>query len=548
MGAGEVGHDYDALIVGAGFAGLYMLHRLRQAGFRARVLEAGDGIGGVWFWNRYPGARCDIESTQYSYQFSPELEQEWCWSERYATQAEILSYANHVADRFDLRGDIELETRVVAARFDERARIWQLTSQDGRQFSSRFVIMATGCLSVPTWPRIPGISSFAGEVHHTGTWPREGVGFEGKRVAVIGTGSSAIQSIPVIAREARHVTVFQRTPAYTVPARNIALPPSVLTGIKAIYRQLRARAKQMPTGVLFDSSTEQATEASPERRAREYERRWQRGGLTFLSAYSDILTDAEANRTAADFVRAKIRGIVKDPAVAERLMPTTPIGAKRLCVDLGYYETFNRENVTLVDVSAAPIERISEGGVVAGGALHACDIIVLATGFDAMTGALMRIDIEGRGGLSLAQTWAAGPRTYLGLAIHGFPNLFTITGPGSPSVLTNMLPSIEQHVEWIADCMIVLRQRGIAAIEATADAENAWVAHVAEEARHTLRAVGSSWYVGANVPGKPQVFMPYAGGVPKYAQTCEEVAARGYEGFALTCTDAAAGPREETPA
>lgn len=548
MGAGEVGCDYDALIVGAGFAGLYMLHRLRQAGFRARVLEAGDGIGGVWYWNRYPGARCDIESTQYSYQFSPELEQEWCWSERYATQAEILRYANHVADRFDLRADIELATRVVAMRFDERARVWRLASHDGRAFSSRFVVMATGCLSVPAWPQIPGLATFSGEVHHTGTWPHEGVDFNGKRVAVIGTGSSGIQSIPVIARDARHVTVLQRTPAYSVPARNIALPPSVLAGIKAIYRQLRARAKQMPTGVLFDSSTAKALETTPELREREYERRWRRGGLTFLSAYSDILTDHAANETAADFVRAKIRSIVKDPVLAERLSPTTPIGAKRLCVDLGYYETFNRDNVSLVDVSAAPIERITEAGIVANGTLHEADIVVLATGFDAMTGALLRIDIEGRAGLTLAQKWEDGPRTYLGLAIHGFPNLFTITGPGSPSVLTNMLASIEQHVEWIADCLMALHEGGHAVIEATAEAEDAWVKHVADEAGNSIRANESSWYVGANVPGKPRVFMPYAGGVPKYARTCEDVAARGYRGFVRERAATADGPLEEEPA
>lgn len=546
MGAGEGGQGYDALIVGAGFAGLYMLHRLRQAGFRARVLEAGDGIGGVWFWNRYPGARCDIESTQYSYQFSPELEQEWCWSERYATQTEILSYANHVADRFDLHRDIELETRVVSMQFDEAAQAWQLTSDDDRHFSARFAIMATGCLSVPSWPTIPGLANFAGEVHHTGAWPRGGVDFGGKRVAVIGTGSSGVQSIPVIAREAGHVTVFQRTPAYSVPGRNIALPPSVLTGIKAIYRQLRARAKQMPTGVLFDYSAERAMETSPELREREFERRWSRGGLTFLSAYADILTDPTANETAADFVRGKIRSIVRNPDVARRLMPATPIGAKRLCVDLGYYETFNRDNVSLVDVSEAPIERITDAGLEVDGKLHQADIIVVATGFDAMTGALLKIDIEGRHGLTLAEKWADGPHSYLGLAVHGFPNLFTITGPGSPSVLTNMLASIEQHVEWIGDCLSAMRDRGAGTIEADEAVENAWVAHVAEEASRTLRAVGASWYVGANVPGKPRVFMPYAGGVPQYAQKCDEVAARGYDGFMLEPSELASPREEET--
>jgi cyclohexanone monooxygenase len=533
MDVGESRGEIDALIVGAGFAGLYMLHRLRTAGFRARVLEAGNGIGGVWYWNRYPGARCDIESTQYSYQFSPELEQEWCWSERYAAQGEILRYAEHVADRFDLSRDIELGTRVVSARFDEAACRWQLASQDGRRFSAPFLIMATGSLSVPTRPAIPGLADFAGAVVHTARWPAEGVDLAHKRIAVIGTGSSAVQSIPIIAREARHVTVFQRSAAYSVPGRNIALPPSVLAGIKAIYPQLRARAKQMPTGVLFDSSDRKAMETAPELRKHEYERRWRRGGLTFLSAFSDTLTDPDANRAAAEFVRDKIRSIVEDPRVAERLLPKTPIGAKRLCVDLGYYETFNRPNVTLVDAADAPIERITGRGIVAGGELHEADIIVLATGFDAMTGALLQAGITGRGGLPLAAKWAEGPRSYLGLAIHGFPNLFTITGPGSPSVLTNMLASIEQHVEWIADCLGALRRRGVRLIEATAQAEDAWFAHVADVADGSVRAHEQSWYVGSNVPGKPRVFMPYAGGVPQYAETCDDVAARGYAGFVL---------------
>jgi cyclohexanone monooxygenase len=525
--------ELDVLIVGAGFAGLYMLHKARGLGLKARVLEAADGVGGTWYWNRYPGARCDIESTQYSYQFSPELEQEWCWSERYATQAEILRYAEHVADRLDLRRDITLGCRVLSARFDAEAACWTLEAAGARRFTASVCIMATGCLSVPMRPAIDGLDRFAGPVLHTGEWPREPVALAGKRVAVIGTGSSGIQSVPVIAREAAEVLVLQRSPAYSVPGRNIALPPAIQAGIKAIYRQLRERAKQNPTGVLFDSSPEKALETPAAQREREYERRWRRGGLTFLGAFSDLLTDPEANRTAADFVRAKIRGIVREPVVAETLMPRVPIGAKRLCVDLGYYEAFNRPNVKLIDIGRTPIERVTDKGIVVAGRAHAADVIVLATGFDAMTGALKRMDVRGRDGRSLAEAWADGPRSYLGLAIAGFPNLFTITGPGSPSVLTNMLPSIEQHVEWIADCLAAMRRSGTATIEATPAAEAAWTAHVAEVAAESLRIGESSWYLGANVPGKPRVFMPYAGGFPRYVAKCDAVAAAGYEGFVL---------------
>ena len=523
----------DALIVGAGFAGLYMLHRLRSLGFRALVLEAGGGIGGTWYWNRYPGARCDIESTQYSYQFSPELEQDWCWSERYASQAEILRYAEHVADRFDLRRDIELATRVAAARYDETSHLWTLMTERGVSYRAPVCIMATGCLSVASRPAIDGLDRFAGPVWHTGEWPHDAVSLEGRRVAVVGTGSSGIQAVPVIARTARDLTVFQRTPSYVVPARNIPLPAVIQDGIKATYRQLRARAKLTATGVLFDWSPEKAAETPPDLRRREYERRWARGGLTFLGAFSDLLTDEAANATAADFVREKIRSIVKDPCVAERLMPRGLIGARRLCVDMGYLEAFNRPNVTLVDVAATPIERISENGVVVGGHEHLADVIVLATGFDAMTGALARIDIRGAAGIPLRDKWLAGPRTYLGLAMHGFPNLFTVTGPGSPSVLTNMLPSIEQHVEWIADCMAHMRAHGVSTIEPTLEAEDAWVAHVADLAGETLRMKEPSWYLGANVAGKPRVFMPYTGGFARYGEICADVAATGYRGFSL---------------
>ncbi len=534
MGAGDGTADFDAVIVGAGFAGLYMLHRLRCLGLKARVLEAGDGVGGTWYWNRYPGARCDIESTQYSYQFSPELEQDWEWTERYATQPELLAYAEHVADRFDLRRDIQLSTRVTRAGFDDSCQRWTLSTAAGQRFTAPICIMATGCLSQPYVPDIEGAGRFRGPVYHTGRWPHGGVDFTGRHVAVIGTGSSGIQAIPNIARQARHLTVFQRTANYAVPARNIPLSPAIRIGIKATYRQLRARAKQNPTGVLFDSSPDRALETSPASRNREYERRWQRGGMTFIGAFMDLLTDPEANRTAADFLRAKIRGLVADPETAETLTPKDPIGCKRLCVDMGYYDTFNRPNVTLLDAADAPIECFTETGIRAGGADHRIDAVVFATGFDAMTGALDRIDIAGRGGQRLRDKWAAGPRTYLGLASAGFPNLFMITGPGSPSVLTNMLPSIEQHVEWIADCVAHLRNEELGAIEPSREAEDAWVAHVDEVAGGSLRLACNNWYLGANVAGKPRVFLPYLGGFPRYVAKCDEVARNGYQGFTLS--------------
>ncbi|MEQ8815286.1 MAG: NAD(P)/FAD-dependent oxidoreductase [Thalassobaculum sp.] len=525
--------DVDVAIVGAGFAGLYMLHRLRGMGFRAQVLEAGSGVGGTWYWNRYPGARCDVESIQYSYQFDDDLQQEWEWSERYATQPELLRYAEHVADRFDLRRDIRFDTRVAAATFDEAGRRWVLETEAGDRVTGTWCVMATGCLSSFNTPDFPGRDSFDGATYHTGRWPHEGVDFSGRRVAVIGTGSSAIQSIPIIAEQAEHLTVFQRTANYTIPAHNTPLDPEAVRRVKADYPALRAWGKRMVNGIAFHPNPKPAGEATAEERRDVYERRWAEGGLTFMAAFGDLMLDDEANATAADFVRGKIREIVTDPETAGKLCPTNIIGCKRLCVDTGYYATYNRPNVTLVDISEAPIEAITPAGVKAQGVEHAVDAIVFATGFDAMTGALTRIDIRGAGGVRLRDKWRDGPRSYLGLAVAGFPNLFTVTGPGSPSVLTNMLPSIEQHVEWISDCFRYLRGRGIDRIEATVTAEDDWVAHNAEVAGNTLRSTCSSWYVGANVPGKPRVFMPYIGGFPAYVERCDAIAAKGYEGFAL---------------
>jgi cyclohexanone monooxygenase len=538
--------DYDAVVVGAGFAGLYMLHRLRGMGFSVRVYELGTGIGGTWFWNRYPGARCDVESMEYSYQFSKELQQEWEWSERYASQPEILRYIEHVADRFDLRRDIQLETRVERATFDESTGRWDVVvaraGGDAEHVTARHVVLATGCLSVRNTPKFPGLDNFKGPSYHTGNWPHAGVDFTGKRVAIIGTGSSAVQSIPIIAEQAAHLYVFQRTPNYSIPARNEPLHPDEVKRIKADYDGLRQRASQVGFGIDLAPRDRAAKDDTPEERKREFEERWKKGGFGFLGAYNDIVLDEVANQSAQEFVREKIRAVVKDPKTAELLLPKTTIGCKRLCLDTHYFETFNRSNVTLIDVSGSPIEQITAAGVRVDGKEYVVDSLVLATGFDAMTGSLLAIDIKGRGGRTLKQKWAEGPRSYLGLQSAGFPNLFIITGPQSPSVLTNMLPSIEQHVNWIADCIGHLRENELATIEATVEAEDQWVAHVNEVAGGTLLLTCNSWYLGANVPGKPRVFMPYLG-FPPYVEKCNDVVAKGYEGFVLTRQhDLAAAP------
>jgi cyclohexanone monooxygenase len=524
----------DAVVVGAGFAGLYMLHRLRGLGLSTRLFEAAEGIGGTWYWNRYPGARCDVESMDYSYSFSAELQQEWRWTERYSPQPEILRYLNHVADRFDLRRDIRLATRVIAAVFDEAAERWDIRTDRGDEVSARFCIMATGCLSEAQTPNFAGLDTFEGRWYHTGHWPHEGVDFSGQRVAVIGTGSSAIQSIPLIARQAAHLFVFQRTPNFSVPAHNAALDAAYEQQVKSNYPEFRRRARQSRVGFVVEGKDCSAMSVSEGERRQEYEARWRRGGLGFGFAFADLLTDERANDTAAEFFRAKIRAIVRDPKVAEQLAPRDyPLGTKRLCVDTDYYDTFNRANVTLIDLRTAPIEAITARGLRTRDAEYSLDAIVFAIGFDAMTGALLKIDIRGRDGETLAQKWAAGPRTYLGMAIAGFPNLFMITGPGSPSVLSNMVVSIEQHVDWIADCIAYLRTHDRLTIEATGEAEEAWVAHVNEVGNATLYPRARSWYTGANIPGKPRIFMPYIGGVGVYRQKCEEVAANGYAGFSL---------------
>jgi cation diffusion facilitator CzcD-associated flavoprotein CzcO len=538
--------DFDVIIVGAGFAGLQMLQRARELGVRARVYEAGGGVGGTWYWNRYPGARCDAESLEYSYQFDDELQQEWEWSERFAPQPEILRYANHVADRFDLRRDIQLNTRVSALTYDESADVWAARIDPGGEVRAQFVVMATGCLSAANIPTFRGLDAFAGEIYHTGRWPAEGVDFAGKRVGVIGTGSSGIQVIPEVAKLAGELYVFQRTAAWTLPARNEHIDPELQRNIKADYAGFRARNSRMPSAGLarFPANPASVFTVSPAERELTFEFRWARGGPVLLGSFGDIMTSKAANDVAADFVRRKIREIVADPGVADLLTPQTVLGCKRICLDTDYYATFNRPNVHLVDVAAAPIEEMTHHGIRTSMDDYELDVVVFATGFDAMTGALLSIDIRGRDGLSLREKWSAGPRTYLGLGVPGFPNLFTITGPGSPSVLTNMMVSIHQHVSWIGDCLDYLRRRGIASIDATIDAENAWVEHVNEVASHTLYPSCNSWYLGANIPGKTRVFMPLVG-FPGYAETCERVARNDYEGFVLDAATARPAQQRE---
>lgn len=524
--------SYDVVVVGAGFAGLYMLHRLREQGFRAHVFEAGTDVGGTWYWNRYPGARCDVESLSYSYSFSPELTREWTWTERYPAQPEILAYLQHVADRFDLRRDISFSTCVSSMVFDDDSNTWAVATESGQSATARYVVTAVGCLSSAQTPSFPGLDTFAGATYHTGQWPKGGVDFTGERVGVVGTGSSGIQAIPVIAAQAEHLTVFQRTPSFSVPAHNRPLSSADVETAMADYDAVREGMRRSPGGALMEAADKGVLEMTAEERRDWLDRAWSTGGAVFVATFPDALVDRKANKLVADYVARKIRTTVTDPAVAERLVPTSyPIGAKRICVDTNYYATFNRGNVTLVDVTTAPIEEIVPEGVRAGGPVHQLDAIVFATGYDAMTGSLARLGIVGGDGVRLTDKWAAGPETYLGVATAGFPNLFMLTGPGSPSVLSNMLVSIEQHVEWVAQFLDLLRTEETVRVEADRDAEIEWVGHVNEVAGYTLYPEANSWYLGANVPGRPRMFMPYAGGVGAYRERCDAEAARGYAGF-----------------
>ena len=531
---------YDAIVIGAGFAGMYQLHRLRdELGMSVKVFERGDGVGGTWYWNRYPGARCDVESLFYCYSFSEELQQEWEWTERYPSQPEILRYADHVADKFDLRKDIEFDTSVRSAVFDAGSETWTVTLDDGNQATAAFLITAVGCLSASQIPVFPGLESFTGSKYHTGRWPHEDIDFTDQRVAVIGTGSSGVQVIPKLAEQAARVTVFQRTPNFSVPAHNGPLSADDQRKVKADYAELRANARLSPSGSLFDPPAGNALELDEDQQAAALEKSWAHGGPGFMSTFTDTMVDESANQVSADYVRARIRSIVQDEQVADLLSPTnSPIGSKRICVDTDYYATYNRDNVSLVGIAETPIDEITATGVRVGDTTYDVDAIVFATGYDAITGPLNSIDIRGLDGIALREEWAHGPRTYLGIASAGFPNLFMITGPGSPSVLGNVIVAIEQHVDWVTDLIAHARAAGVGSVAAERDAQDAWVEHVNQVASYTLFPRAASWYVGANIPGKPRVFIPYLGGYGAYRELCDSVAADGYRGFALTSAGA----------
>lgn len=524
--------EVDAVVVGAGFAGLFMLYRLREAGFSAQGFERGSDVGGTWFWNRYPGARCDVESLDYSYSFDEQLEQDWHWTERFATQPEILSYLQHVADRFELRQLIRFSTNVAAADWDETATRWRVRTDDGGEWLARNLILATGSLSAAKTPDIEGLDGFAGLVISTANWPAHGVDFSGKRVGVIGTGSSGIQAIPLIAEQADQLTVFQRTPSFTVPARNAPLDPDYLREFKARYREHRNSVRETSAGAHFYRTNKSALELDEEERRVAMERAWALGGPGLAHTFNDTITEERANHIVSEFVRGKIRETVKDPATAETLMPRNyPIGSKRLAVDTNYYATFNRENVVLRDLRRTPLQRITCAGVELSDGVVPLDVLVLATGFDAMTGSFLRIAIRNGEGKTLKEKWAEGPRTYLGVMSADFPNLFLIAGPGSPSVLSNMVLSIEQHVDWVCNCLIDLRRQQLNRIEPEREAEDRWVDRVNTAAARTLFMAGDSWYLGANVPGKARVFMPFIGGVAAYRAICDKVVGEGYSGF-----------------
>ena len=524
--------DVDVVVVGAGFSGLYLLYRLRKAGFSTRVFERGGDVGGTWYWNRYPGARCDVESLQYSYSFDEQLQQDWHWPEKFSAQPDILAYANHVADRFNLKKDIEFNIEVKASWFDENLKTWKITTNTGEEINAQYFIMATGCISTTQIPNIKGLSDYVGNTFHTGDWPHEEVDFSGQSIAVIGTGSSGIQSIPVLAKQAKKLTVFQRTPNYSIPSQNEPMTKKYERSWKDVYSERRKEMRYSAHGSLKDLNDVPALSVDEDQRQELYTKRWAIGGTGFLGSFNDLLTNADANYTAAEYVRQQIKRVVKDKETAEILCPRSyPIGTKRICIDTGYFETYNRENVKLVDISKQPIQRLVTDGIIVDDQLYPFDSIIFATGFDAMTGSIFNVDIKGRDGLALKEKWNAGPKTYLGLMSASFPNLFMITGPGSPSVKSNMIMSIEQHVDLVIETLLSMRRKGLSVVEPELEAENKWVDHVQEVANKTLFPQANSWYMGANIPGKPRLFMPYIGGVGAYREICEEIVANNYRGF-----------------
>ena len=526
----------DILIVGAGFSGMYLLHRLRNLKFDVRIVEAAPEVGGTWWHNRYPGLRCDVESLEYQYSWSDELRREWRWSERFSAQPEILEYAKFVADRLDLRRDIHFGVRVERAVWNDETHMWTATLSDGSRATARHLVFATGALATPRMPDIPGVENYEGRIIHTAQWPAQGVDFTGKSVGLIGTGSSGLQVAPQIAQQAAKLHIFQRSPAYSIPARNRALTEGDYKSFFENIEEFDALAMAQKGGIVVANPKLGVQDVTPEQRERMLGERWEEGGaFTFLATFKDVQMNETSNQLVADFVRDRIREIVKDPALAEKLCPKYLIATRRTCVDIGYYEMFNCDNVELVDVSEDRIAAFTQKGVrLASGKEYALDAIVLATGYDAMTGALLAVDVIGRNGLAAKTAWENGPRNLLGLMIAGFPNMFTVTGPGSPSVLANVIRAIEHHVDWLSNCFEYLRRENIACIEADEHAQDAWVQHVNQLADRTLFPRTPSWYIGADIPGKPKVFMPYAGGLPAYREHADRVARNGYEGFRLT--------------
>ncbi|MGZ8816862.1 MAG: flavin-containing monooxygenase [Mycobacterium sp.] len=532
---------FDAIVIGAGFSGLYALHRLREPGVQTLVLEAAEDVGGTWLFNRYPGARCDIESIEYSYSFSDEIQQQWVWTETMPAQPEIEAYLSFVADKLDLRRDIQFNTKVVAMTFDEVAAEWVVETQDGETFVASFVVAASGILSVPLDPDFPGMDTYTGASLFTGRWPREGYDLSGKRVGVIGTGSTGVQLIPVVAQQAQHLAVFQRSPAYTLPWEVRAFDDGELDELKANYAEIRAaqRAHMIGAARLSAFSVMFEMMANPPLKSASREEQMQaieQNGVIGALSWGDVFFDIEANRMAAKLYGEAVARIVTDPDVAASLTPSHPFGCKRPIIDQGYYETFNRDNVTLVDLRKAPIVEITPTGIRTEHGHHDLDVIIYATGFDAMTGALTRINVRGRDGMSLADFWTSeGPYTYLGIAVAGFPNLFVVQAPGSPSAATNFVAALEQHIEWIGDCIAYMRDNGYRSIEALPDAQREWIEHTTALVEPTVLVDPScnSWYNGGNVPGKKRMYMGYTAGIPEYRRRCDEIADAGYTGFKL---------------
>ena len=523
----------EVLIVGAGFSGIYLLHKLRAAGLRAIACEAAPDLGGTWYLNRYPGCRCDVESMEYSFSFSEELRNGWDWSEKYAAQPEILRYANWVADKLDVRRDILFKAKITKAHWDEGALRWNVTSDDGRTWSPRHVILATGALTIPKMPNIPGIENFKGRVLHTAQWPQEEVDVSGNHVGVIGTGSSGVQVCTALAEVAGALSVFQRTPSYVVEAKNAPLTDEARAAFRDNFPELNAWAMRGKSGLLTGPATGETADYTPEQQQQMLWDAWNKGGAFHLTAiFTDTRKDEAANKVVADFVKDRIREKINDPKVADLVCPDDFIATRRICVDTGYYEIFNQNNVHLVDTKADAIVQVTETGLqLASGAHHDLDVLVLATGYDAMTGVIEKLDLVGQNGTGISDIWTDGPATFMGLGLAGFPNLFTVTGPGSPSALTNLIRSIEHHGDWMTNAITYMRDNNIAAMVPTLGAQADWTAHVAEVANKTLFTRTKSWYMGTNIPGKPQVFMAYAGGLPAYRDRCDEEAAKGYPSF-----------------